>query len=896
MGVVRFFAVVTAFPAVSLQEGRSLASKSRGVARLSMRAGAALAVSSVLLVSLPVQAGQDTAGSGCAAEREDGSWISTPVPLDGQARALLADRVDPARLYAADDRRVLRTTDGGCAWRELFELPAGQQLRAAVLTVDRRLVLAAVTTGAVASPRVYAADVTEDRPDFAEDSRGLPPTGEASALAAAADGTPVLALEPPTTAPTLPQPPPPNGVVPLTVEPVVSRLYAASREGGWRPLPATGLDEPVQALATDPASPRVLWVAASNRLLGSTDAGASFRALPTPVGDVAQLSAGAPDALAVVGTAGAAVSRDAWRQVQALPAPGDLVVAGADEDGLLVRSTGGRLVSVRGSGGPAVDVTPPSGSPARVLAVAAPRRTRPGGYLVLTDSALLRARPPRVAPTLDPTSGDPLSGSPGVLAGPPPERRGRLVPERQEVVLASGTTRSVPLTLDIPATPTPVDLFFLVDTSDSMTPVLDDLRSSVTTLVERLTSQGVSLHVGLATTGTERRDGAADPPLDPLAPGYAPPQQYRLLRAVGPPDAQFRAALDRLRPETPPPGSARRFNQLAGAWQALTGSGIAAAPGGSAVPAGGAAGWRQGDVRRIVVDATDTSLRAEVTRGTPQQGGQPDLEAVAAELRVQRVAHLGLVLDSQPELVRDLGALSTASGALAGADGVDCDGDGRQDLPAGAPLVCVTTSGFTSGVAAALRALPDLADLDVRLSDTAAAPLVRKRVDVLSGSTLPIQAPLACAAGEDRMRAVDITARLSGGVVAAARIDLRCVPPVITAVPAAPAPVPVPVEPVPQAAVPLPPAPQPPAPPAQPIGQPQPVGQPGAQPAAAAQEEEQAQLALAGVDLVDEQEVTAAGNSGPSKSLAPFTAALVTMAAGYAAMRRTSPQVAGARR
>src|SRR3712207_7148900 len=51
-----------------------------------------------------------------------------------------------------------------------------------------------------------------------------------------------------------------------------------------------------------------------------------------------------------------------------------------------------------------------------------------------------------------------------------------LTPERQAVTLAPGETRTLPYDLELPPTSTPLDVFFLVDTTGSTQPVIGALR------------------------------------------------------------------------------------------------------------------------------------------------------------------------------------------------------------------------------------------------------------------------------------------------------------------------------------------------------------------------------------------------------------------------------------
>lgn len=387
---------------------------------------------------------------------------------------------------------------------------------------------------------------------------------------------------------------------------------------------------------------------------------------------------------------------------------------------------------------------------------------------------------------------EPPAGAPAALTIP------------AEVTLGSGEAAALPVHLDLPPRATPVDVFFLIDTSGSMGEVIDSLKRSVNRTGEELHAAGIDAWVGLA----EFSDRTLRP--------------YRRLVDVGPLDCRMERALSRVRL-----GGGDESHLLA-LHQSVAGTGWPAVANGSEpgrpVRPGTNATFRPGALR-IVVHATDEQVRGDVAVSPSQAQAANAFKAAAAKHLGIHVVGSGTVdVGLDPTATRQsIDSFSRASGSLAPAGGIDCDGDGTADLAAGAPLTCQfgqfqpVTFGesnlpslgrITAQVVTALRGTTDVV-LRVAGGDaaglgavvgTASRPLdlaVPNAVD----DTLSIRCPSVLRLGAAPVRTVAVEAVIGGKVVARGTTAVQCVAPGVT--PRARGPL---------ALIPPPPAPPPPAP------------------------------------------------------------------------------------
>lgn len=304
-----------------------------------------------------------------------------------------------------------------------------------------------------------------------------------------------------------------------------------------------------------------------------------------------------------------------------------------------------------------------------------------GTYHLHTDSELLSLTTgalPGTEQTAPQVEMDPFSSTPPAppvdptLSGP------------SSVDLEPGEPQDVRWRLRLPRRPSPLDTYFLIDTSNSFEPDIQALAAGMGDVVRALGRSGIDAHFGIGELGTREA------------------RRYSRLADVAPPGTELRRGFERLRTG----GGAE--SHLIALHQAATGSGVAGTSG-PAVAAGQDPTWRPDSLRTLVV-VTDVEYGDEDDPEAPSR--QQTYEALAAQ--GVRVIGLEVVREAGDDGVpgsyaaveaadaasttvptparRDLEELADATGSFAPADGVDCRGNGTTEIAAGAPLVCTTTA------------------------------------------------------------------------------------------------------------------------------------------------------------------------------------------------------------
>lgn len=801
--------------------------------------------------SLTVLAGASTPVS-CSAATVRGAWQELPVgswpdpdgvAAERVATAYAVDPVDPRRVVVTDGTSVKLSDRSGCAFRTvltLAQLPtadvpvsgAQAQIVHVVVLPNHRTLLVLDEQGRT---RVLASD-TAERGTWAPAETGLPPGGAPHAVGSGVGATAYLSLEPSPASGVLGAPASPGG------------LFATDDGGAtWqqRGGSSTALAD-LTALAGDPKTPGLLHAISGDDVLRSTDGGRTF-AVPGPLTVdgteyvMAALAAPAPGvvlAAAVESAHGPRLVRstDGGRSWSSVPSPSGVVgLAGRGTREALLELEDHRVLRLDALDGRSADVTPLARASAYALSGA---RSATGAYHALTPTRLLRYVDPLA-------SGQVGTGRVPVHGVAPLPVRGSMTPAAVTVEVPAGEVVDVPLALRLPRSRSPLDVYFLIDSSKSMADVLSDLQFGIEEVAAGLARAGVDVEVGVATIGTAAADGSADPPTTPTDRSYRQPQLYQRLRAVGPVDGTFSDDLSGLQTETSPNnGQDRAEGQLVGLDQMVTGAGVEQGGTTAGLPVyrvapGQQAGWRQDDqVRRVAVLATDGAFGNPP--GTPQDAaGRPDVAAVVRQLVEQRVAVLGLSKDF-PDANVDLGAVARGTGALASGR-VACGED--IVIAAGAPLVCGNSSDFSRAVLAMLR---DYTLAPEPLSYRGLAATGPATVDLALPRTLAVTARASCAGLPTGDHPTRVEVGFRGAVVATSNVLVRCLAPgaVVPARPGAGEVAPPALNPQPNAPAPA--APQPPAP----VGQVQLQGQPGVQPqpGAAAEQEKEVQLALAAAE------------------------------------------------
>lgn len=826
----------------------------------------------------PVMASAVSGPLSCRGVTQSGPWQRVPVdefkgvPSVRTGSAVTAYSLEagrPQRLLATNGNTIQVTDNDGCTWREGLVLglqgDRGVPLSGNVATIVATASLpggrslAAIREGTSAASRPHVASSPDGNDGtWRESSEGLPEQGSPRLLEPADDGrTAYLTLSSTSegdddgTLPTLPGvgggAADSAGLLYATID--GGRTWALRTSAAALPSGVTGFD----SLAVDPADPDLLYALSDGKLVISRDGGRTLLVQP----DVARATAVEPMGPGEVAVLAGTVllhSRDGGETFVERAAPaGATSAAYRTGDGALVVEADGVLFRVQARAQSNV-VRVDAG--VRATTGSARGDRAPGGsFHALAGNTLLRYVDPRPAPRVEvpPAPGD---------QGVPPPPRGRMEPPSRSVTLPVGDSRLVDFTLVLPKSPTPLDLYLLLDTSRSMRKVLEDLKRNLLAATSAIAADGVDLRVGVGTIGIGPRPGELPyPEVDPK-PDYRKPVPYSRVRPVGRVDAELAAALAGVRLTTPPTqrGQDTAEGQLLSLQQLATGTGIVSEQSVGPVPQylvapRQQAGFRDApEVRRIVVHATNEAFQDPY--GTPLTlTGELDTGGVARLLKAKGIAHVGLAVvtsDAQDlgEARPDLRLMAQLTGTLAPAGGVDC-GDGIR-LPQGAPLVCDTSRNFSQVLSRVVRGLADrqsvalvpkgprslVGDLDAsRLRD----------LDVTARNEVPFQVRVSCVDVAAGAYSPAVDAVLRGRVVASAKLAVTCTAPAVAAVVPPPKPPPAQLQDPAPAGQPAAQAPAPPAP-APPVVQPQ------AQPQAQAQTQVQAQVNPVTAAMLQQQE------------------------------------------
>lgn len=449
-----------------------------------------------------------------------------------------------------------------------------------------------------------------------------------------------------------------------------------------------------------------------------------------------------------------------------------------------------------------------------------------------------------------------------VTARVPVLRAPELSPNIATVTLAPYQRRDIPYRLLLPPAPTPLDVYFMTDSTGSMADTIGSVQDSIQQIVDALTATGTDVHFGVA----DFRDYPMEDDLV-LSGDYA----YRRDRAIGPVDEAFAQALQSIQACCGTQDG--EDSGLEAIYQAATGAGrqvLTDPTGNSNILPGQGADFRRGAVKVIVVAADAYFRHPETNPGWPGPSLATD-EATLARLGIHLV---GLDVDtgSGQDPGPDMRALALASHTVAGPAGVDCNGDGTPDLRPGDPLVCPYASNTHASIAPAFLGLLDsLRDLKtVSLGVQGPRDVVRPlgatsfpRVNVKAVNTLGVPLEFGCDPPRfGTTTTIRVVAAVAKREVASLPVAVKCEAPL-------PAP---PVQPLlalpPLAAI----AVLPPAPPAQPVQpNPNPNPQPQTQPNAgmASQEDDVQQLAFAEDGLIPDEPGMAMSALRPQSSVGP---------------------------
>jgi hypothetical protein len=786
-----------------------------------IRAALILVLASLSVVAVPAGAGAPALRCGSASTQSP--WQAVPIPafpgvpnVQTQDKVTL-DAVDPRRperLLVSNGTTIQASSTNGCDWRRVTTLdanppstatPSGVTARfVALLLVPQGRALAAVAdgTGEATRPHVLSSD-TPTSGAYQLTDAGLPAEGVPESLTATADGGTVYlsirhaaaSVPGPVGVPTVPAIPGGPAATPAAVP---SSLYVSLDAGRTWNARATNARDLGQ-VAVEPANAQVVLSVAHGAFAVSRDGGQRFSPVPVPgLGSASVVTTASPRDVVVSGAGGTFSSVDSgqtWRRITAGPATSLAIRSG---DTRAAVAADGRIQLIdRATGGSS------AGTAATPGLLLADQGTEPT-FHAIDGHRLLRFVDPGSPATTTPAA---------VVTGdipPPPPRQGILTPSSVNLNIPSGSSRTVQYQLALPANPTPLNVYFLVDVSSTLSDYQDQLNSSITAITQTLARKGVSLRAGIGTIGTGPSKGRPDYPqvsagvVDVAHPTQAPrpyrkPSLYHLLRRLGPVDAGFYQAVANVRTETlPSPNYSANSNdarsgdpadpeegQLLAMEQSVNPSGVLDPTSTPElpryrVPGGQEAGFQPDPFQRnILLTATDEFFANPA--GSPDKAdGSLDFTRVIHELKNAQVQSIGLTIGEtgSSSSLPDLSTMATGTGAIAPPGGLACSDTER--IPAGRPLVCTNSSNFGSLLSNVLSTLKDVQALtasvqgDSTVVQQITAPALAN-TDVSKAHTLPLSVTYSCQDRAPGLHSNALTIRLRGYVVGNSQAQIHCI-------------------------------------------------------------------------------------------------------------------------
>jgi integrin beta-like protein len=262
------------------------------------------------------------------------------------------------------------------------------------------------------------------------------------------------------------------------------------------------------------------------------------------------------------------------------------------------------------------------------------------------------------------------------------------------------------------------DVYFVTDLSGSFFDDLPVFKTEAPKIINDLKNGGVDLKVGLGSF--------EDYPISPFGSATSGDVAYRRNIDLTSDTAAVLAVISALQTKD---GADLPESQLAALYQAATGAGqdlSAAGFAGASIPAGLQAHFRSGAVKLFLL-WTDAAFHRPGDAGSIPYPGPSFDQTIAAIKALDPPKVIGVASGSDPGTIADIKTLAAATGGLAPAGGVDCDGNGTIDIPEGQPLVC-STAITGAGVGAAM-----LATIEAAVKPTEVAIDLRSPVNVRSG-------------------------------------------------------------------------------------------------------------------------------------------------------------------
>ena len=652
-------------------------------------------VAVAMVVSLLTPFASARGAAACGTTTGQFTTISGPRFPSGAQRIidLALDARTPSRFFVTNGTSVMRTNDGGCSWQAVYKLgpqPANGQtytasnariVKVVVPEAGGRVLLSiAETLVNQTRPHVLVSDNAGQ--SWQSGDAGLPPLGSPDALVVASSSPDIAYL-----------------AVDLGGG-TIDSIYASSDGGhSWQPR-AQRLGNEFEGFEVDPIVPTELW-AYGNGLHHSTDGGATW----IPVDDFVGIRTGPVDVFHARGKPSdlfvfvpelrtlkrSQDGGESWLDAYGLAAPSS-VDHGRIPESRLATAGGNMWVWV-----PALFTWVDTRAPVEGLTDLNASRTTSPKYFMhnATQVVIYAGQTGRDYPVKHP---DFAIGELSLVDPPPfvsPEPR--LSPKEHIIKIPAGDKKRVTYDLALSKVRTPLDLYFLIDTSESALPFLRGLAYELQDLVNGLHAARIDVRFGL---GEYRAYPDSTPPRPYCGSDDVPvvedPQCER--------NFVYRQVLDFPESTAQALGSAiSNLDPIAGGhydaslpalYQTATGAGEDVWPyGGTSdsyvdghdVSPGQQASYAD-KALKVVLIATDEGF---VNKPYPRDDFPPDPPStsdVIAELNKRDIKQIGLALG--PEAAPDMRAVAAGTGAIAPAEGADCDGNGSAEIPAGAPLVC----------------------------------------------------------------------------------------------------------------------------------------------------------------------------------------------------------------
>ncbi|HVS67997.1 MAG TPA: hypothetical protein VHE56_05565 [Mycobacteriales bacterium] len=594
--------------------------------------------------------------------RTDG-WTSIRPPANLTAmRGATADPHVHGRLYAYNATTVERSDDGGCSWKSVFNAPATVQTRpgnVAQSHIDNVVVGAGVWVTTTAAAGKVGAPAVWRSPDgtgsFSFAGAGLPVGGSVMQLVPTTKAGVAYALVQTLSGPKLYASSPAVGsavawqsrTVPnfiqltaISADPNIPDLvdvaspYAYARSANGGETFATEHRVPSRITAIDASGPYLDVYMASGRLL---TVGTQHPSIPAPAGVVSathvQLEPGVRAVETAYGDFGYDPTVKRWLPISPLgQIARHLQLVSPSFPPTLYGVTAGFIFEL------------PLHFPAAFVV------ERPGGQT------------PGAAVSLHGVSG---------FGNDLPS----FAPAAKSITLHVGAQRTAHYLLRVPARSGPLDVDFLVDTTNSMLPAIDGLRHGMQQIIGALGRLTPDLEVGLADfRDYNDGEGITVPGVDgQLADGLLRKRHlYVLDQRIAPVGASLGRALGRL---TDRGGGDIAEADTIAVMQAITGSGVP-----NWVAPGQEAGFRP-NATKVIVLITDAPMHLH--------DPYPSLAVTTDALRAYDVRLVGISInDGLNEAATDLRSLAGGSRTDAPAGGVACRAGNHEIVPAGAPMVC----------------------------------------------------------------------------------------------------------------------------------------------------------------------------------------------------------------